>query len=1104
MKYEELKKFIREEMIMEKGRNYQPVMIKTLNQNDGKASREQIKQALHEANPEHPANYFNDSPVFDVLTKSHPVARFNEDTKMYELLDYETYTTPEKAWITMYCDKKIDDESIAQSTGKRVILFSVAGQKSYEHFRDTITTNVITDSIHGPTTLKSYPDIRVWGSINNKQNFNKWQNLKKGDILLFYHNKKYVASAILEGKEQNPDVARQLWGYKDSENKQTFELMLYMLPSNVNSEVVDYEKVNELLGYMEIFMPTRTLDFTTIAKSRTDDLAQKFGSIENALGSIGFSLSRKLKSEIPEYIESLISKFDANRNLFRPERISEEEREKIRRRFVEDFSVDKIQTMKIHEYVMWRKDSDGNYLPTFCYRMQKPVPGYGGIRTGPPYKYGVYWKNAINNYEYRRERFSSATEAFEATKNEIIDILKTGQRYAENHDIQSFSKSFDKGDFVLSSLFRARILVLYFPDHFIGIHSIEKINDILDLFGRKRSSSDKYSEKQQELFELKISHPIMKKWSNEDFREFVWKIKYHKGDEEEEDIIEEVVETTNYLLLRHNAKGSEWKDDLGKKYHFGVLPNYKKIVPGTKTIWYDREEGNFLYWGYGTISNTEKKSDDDYFAYFDDFKFFNEPVGSTFTPKRGEKITQEKIMSLPGWNNQISMLPITKEIYDNIINTKSKLNTFDDASLEIPTTEELKSGIAKIHEELLIDPATIQEIVVNLVSGRHVLLAGPVGTGKTQLARLIPKYFWPKSGGYFSEVFTATAEWSTQDVIGGIMPKMVNDDVKYEIQYGCVTQTILENWLDKTCQSRIKNQHENETFNGTWLVIDEFNRADIDKAFGPLFTSLETKYLKVPSDKEYESYIEIKLPEDYRIIGTLNTADKHYLFRLSDALKRRFAYIEVSLPSKDQKDKEIYYALNNAIKELPQATKFKWLSLNNSEMIIDEENSDQSFVSKIKIAYDVLDFIRASKPLGTAILKSIYQTLLIGSRVTQNFDNSLDLSLNTNLIPQLENVSTTTLETILSFFSDDVVEFFKKIHDESPIRERYSNDFVMLLYYCNIKSPDKKITAFSNGELNDENIWESIRNKVEEVKISAKIPIFTKSISELIKASSMI
>lgn len=49
---------------------------------------------------------------------------------------------------------------------------------------------------------------------------------------------------------------------------------------------------------------------------------------------------------------------------------------------------------------------------------------------------------------------------------------------------------------------------------------------------------------------------------------------------------------------------------------------------------------------------------------------------------------------------------------------------------------------------------------------------------------------------------------------------------------------------------------------------------------------------------------------------TLNTADKHYLFKLSDALKRRFAYIEIFPPPNEQKETEIYYALNNALKGL--------------------------------------------------------------------------------------------------------------------------------------------------------------------------------------------
>ena len=139
-------------------------------------------------------------------------------------------------------------------------------------------------------------------------------------------------------------------------------------------------------------------------------------------------------------------------------------------------------------------------------------------------------------------------------------------------------------------------------------------------------------------------------------------------------------------------------------------------------------------------------------------------------------------MKLPGWNPQMSMIEINKEIYDEIVNGKSVAMYLKNKSLSIPTASELKLGIEKIQEELLIDSDTIQEIVINLASGRHVLLAGPVGTGKTQLAILIPKTFWVNDGGYYSEVHTATADWSTQDVIGGIVPKMVENNVKYEIQ----------------------------------------------------------------------------------------------------------------------------------------------------------------------------------------------------------------------------------------------------------------------------------------------------------------------------------
>ena len=54
-----------------------------------------------------------------------------------------------------------------------------------------------------------------------------------------------------------------------------------------------------------------------------------------------------------------------------------------------------------------------------------------------------------------------------------------------------------------------------------------------------------------------------------------------------------------------------------------------------------------------------------------------------------------------------------------------------------------------------------------------------------------------------------------------------------------------------------------------------------------------------------EFYEKIVVPQDYRIIGTLNTKDKNYLHRLSDALNRRFETIEIAVPEFDKAEDEM-------------------------------------------------------------------------------------------------------------------------------------------------------------------------------------------------------
>ena len=129
-------------------------------------------------------------------------------------------------------------------------------------------------------------------------------------------------------------------------------------------------------------------------------------------------------------------------------------------------------------------------------------------------------------------------------------------------------------------------------------------------------------------------------------------------------------EETHYLLLRHKIQ-NQWADDLGKKYHYGTtVPHYKKLKPGTKTVWYDKKQGDYYLWGFGTVSNVralpmsmgEKISHQTkkFHAYFDNFTQFEEDQ-----PIKAGNYIQEKIRECFS-NIQHSIIVINKEIFDEI------------------------------------------------------------------------------------------------------------------------------------------------------------------------------------------------------------------------------------------------------------------------------------------------------------------------------------------------------------------------------------------------------------------------------------------------------
>lgn len=153
----------------------------------------------------------------------------------------------------------------------------------------------------------------------------------------------------------------------------------------------------------------------------------------------------------------------------------------------------------------------------------------------------------------------------------------------------------------------------------------------------------------------------------------------------------------------------------------------------------------------------------------------------------------------------------------------------------------------------------------------QAIIYGPPGTGKTFMAEKLAAHLIGGGDG-FSELVQFHPAYAYEDFMQGLRPQTNGTG---GLHYPLVPGRFLEFCKEAATRTGI-----------CVLVIDEINRANLARVFGELMFLLEYRKRDIP----LAGGGKFKIPENVRLIGTMNTADRSIAL-VDHALRRRFAFI---------------------------------------------------------------------------------------------------------------------------------------------------------------------------------------------------------------------
>lgn len=254
----------------------------------------------------------------------------------------------------------------------------------------------------------------------------------------------------------------------------------------------------------------------------------------------------------------------------------EKELENLRNIFINKFSVDKIVTLPLDDYVVGKQNEN-----SFCNFLENRLKDLGDIHGSTAIKFGIYFgrqgKDNIKKYRFAQKYGNNLEDCFANIKLEIITLIKNGT----NKDLQGIKKC------KLAPIFRGKILATYFPEEYMNIFSEEHLDYFLTKLNIGNLISLNILEKQRELLLIKNSNEITKNWTNYKFSCFLYTM-FGKPIKDQEDI-----ENFEDLSLKEKLNNDTLNYYFEKPIYEGAKEKTEPIISNGGVV-YPRDKKNSI------------------------------------------------------------------------------------------------------------------------------------------------------------------------------------------------------------------------------------------------------------------------------------------------------------------------------------------------------------------------------------------------------------------------------------------------------------------------------------------------------------------------------